>query len=51
MWWARLNLRGQSRDGVVLKLANNSPGFNDKAKSKAVIITGSESPHGACASS
>ena len=43
-WWARLVLRGQSRDGVVLKLIDKAVGFHDKNAPKGVIITASESP-------
>ena len=43
-WWARLGLRGQSRDGVIIKLADQAAGFNDKKKPKGVIVTASENP-------
>ena len=43
-WWARLVLRGQSRDGVVIALADNAPGFGDKKHPKAVFVTASENP-------
>ena len=43
-WWARLGLRGQSRDGVVIKLADNAAGFSDQKTPKGIIITASESP-------
>ena len=41
VWEARLTLQGQGRDKVVLRLADNAPGFSDPAHPKAVIMTGS----------
>jgi Pectate lyase superfamily protein len=43
-WWARLIFRGQSRDGVVIKLIDNAPGFDNPENPMGVIITASESP-------
>ena len=41
VWEARLTLQGQGRDKVVLRLADNAPGFSDPSHPKAVIMTGS----------
>ncbi len=41
-WRAGMNLIGQSRDGVVLKLPDNAEGFGDASQPRAVIRTGSE---------
>jgi hypothetical protein len=38
-WKGRLDLVGQSRDGVIIKLANNAPGF--ATSNKAVLFTAS----------
>lgn len=36
--------QGESRDGVILKLTNNHPGFQDKSQSKGMIFTGDFGP-------
>ena len=36
-WTAGVNFFGQSRDGVVIKLSNNNPNFQDPSKPKFVI--------------
>jgi hypothetical protein len=41
IWEARLTLQGQGRNKVTLRLADNAPGFSDKAHPKAMIMTGS----------
>lgn len=43
-WWARLVFRGQSREGVVIKLVDNAPGFDQQSSPLGVIVTASESP-------
>ncbi|MEX2380883.1 MAG: PA14 domain-containing protein [Opitutales bacterium] len=40
-WRGGMYLIGQSRDGVVIQLADNAPGFGNPDKPKAVIVTGS----------
>jgi hypothetical protein len=42
-WMAGLLLVGESRDGTIIKLADNADGYGDAETSKPVIITGSES--------
>lgn len=41
-WLVGVVLVGQSRDGVVIKLKDNCPGYSDPSKPKAVIRLGSE---------
>ncbi len=41
-WRAGMNLIGQSRDGVVLRLADRARGFDDRSKPRGMIMTGSE---------
>ncbi len=43
-WWGRMSFRGQSRDGVVLRLIDNAPGFGDPKKPLGMIVTASEQP-------
>ncbi|MVM39636.1 hypothetical protein GO730_21865 [Spirosoma sp. HMF3257] len=40
-----IQLWGQSRDGVILKLDNNAPGFGDPANPKPLIFTGEDQPN------
>jgi len=42
-WRAGMILLGESRDGVVLKLADDATGYDDPKSPKAVVATGSES--------
>ncbi|MEX2607208.1 MAG: glycoside hydrolase family 55 protein [Kiritimatiellia bacterium] len=41
-WRSMLLLMGESRDGVVLRLKDNAPGYGDADKPKWVLATGSE---------
>lgn len=41
-WRSMLLLMGESRDGVVIRLKDNAPGYGDAAKPKWVLATGSE---------
>lgn len=45
-WWARLTIRGQSRDKTIIRLIDKAPLYADPAKPEAIIVTASESPHG-----
>jgi len=45
-WRSGLFLLGENRDKVVIQLADNAPGYNDKANPRPVIKTGSEWPAG-----
>lgn len=40
-WRAHLTLQGQSRDKAILKLKSQAPGFQDPARPKALLMTGS----------
>jgi hypothetical protein len=41
LWRAHLTYQGQSRDRVLLRLADNAPGFHDPGKPKPVMMSGS----------
>lgn len=41
-WRSMMLLMGETRDGAVIKLADNAPGYGDPAKPKWVIACGSE---------
>jgi hypothetical protein len=40
--WKRTVFQGQSETGVIIKLIDNAPGFNDPARPKTVIWTGTQ---------
>jgi hypothetical protein len=42
-WRAMMLLIGESRDGVIIQLKDHAPGYQDPAKKKWLIATGSES--------